>query len=200
MKLTRRDLHKLWPPVLGMLLLVGASIFIALFAHGDALQAEQTRNAASSAQSQIEQRLRQVRTEELEIKERTRQLQQLQQSGITGEERRLDWLELLRDSQHALRLPGMKYEFGAQVPLDKEATAAYAWYASPMHLQLRLLHELDLLNFLERIEREAKALVIVRACKLTPLTGAADAREAFAQLSAECELQWLTVRQVAGRP
>ena len=68
-----------------------------------------------------------------------------------------------------------------------------------MRLQLRLLHEEDLLNVLARIQKNAKALVIVRSCKLAPLSRQADGREAMAQLGAECEMQWLTVRQANDR-
>lgn len=194
MKLTGRDLPKLWLP-----LLVTAAMFIVagLLAWGsqlDAGKAELERKAAATARNQIEQRLRQVRTEEQDIKDRTQLLQQLQSSGVTGEERRLDWMEMLRDIQRELRIPGMNYEFGAQTTLDKGDDTAYAWFTSPMRLQLRLLHEEDLLNFLARLQKDAKALVIVRGCKLAPLPRQSDSREALAQLAAECELQWLTAR------
>ena len=129
------------------------------------------------------------------VKERAQLFQQLQKSGITGEEKRLDWTEMLRDIQSELRLPGMTYEFGAQIPLDNAATLDYAYFASPMRLQLRLLHEADLLNFLARLQKEAKALVLVRRCKLSPQPGTAEVREAQPQLSAECELQWVTIRR-----
>jgi hypothetical protein len=118
----------------------------------------------------------------------------LQDSGITGEERRLDWMEMLRDTQRELRLPGMNYEFGAQTSLDKGDDTTYVWFSSPLRLQLRLLHEEDLLNFLARVQKNAKALVIVRSCKLSPLPRQTDGREAMAQLGAECEMQWLTAR------
>jgi hypothetical protein len=91
----------------------------------------------------------------------------------------------------------MNYEFGAQTPLDKGNDTGFVWYASPMRVQLRLLHEGDLLNFLARLEKDAKALVIVRSCKLSPLPRQADARQAMAQLAAECEMQWITTRQTS---
>jgi type II secretory pathway pseudopilin PulG len=197
MMLTGRDIPKLIGPLLAALVM---SVIAGLLVWGsqiDADKAEQERNAATAARNQIEQRLRQVRTEEQDIKERTQLLQQLQNTGITGEEKRLDWMELLRDVQRELRIPGMSYEFGIQTPLDKGGDANYAWYASPLRVQLRLLHEEDLLNFLAALQKNAKAQVIVRHCTLSPLPAQADARQSLAKLAAECEMQWLTARHVS---
>lgn len=194
MKLTSRDLQKLGLPLFAALVMTVVAGLLVWGSQIEARKAEHERNAATTAKNQIEQRLRQVRTEEQEIRERTQLLKQLQSSGITGEEKRLDWMEMLRDTQRELRLPGMNYEFGAQTSLDNGNDATYAWFTSPMRLQLRLLHEEDLLNFLARVQKNAKALVIVRSCKLAPLPRQVDGREALAQLGAECEMQWLTVR------
>lgn len=200
MKLTRADLPKLWPPLAAMLALFIAAGLLAWNSHRNAEQAEQEKQAALVVRNQTEQRLHQVRSEEQEIKERAQLVLRLQERGITGDENRLDWIELLRDTQRSLRLPGMKYEFGAQAPLDADNTASYAWYASPLRVQLRLLHENDLLNFLQYIQRNARAEVIVRSCKLGPLPSQGEEREAGAQLGADCEMQWLTVRQRANKP
>lgn len=199
MKLTGRDLPKLWLPLLAALAMFLVAGLLVWGSQLDAGKAEQERTVATAAKNQIEQRLRQVRTEEQEIRERTQLLQQLQNSGITGEEKRLDWMEMLRETQRELRIPGMSYEFGAQTSLDKGEDATYTWFSSPLVLKLRLLHEEDLLNFLARVEKNARALVIVRSCKLAPLPGQANSREVMAQLSAECDMQWLTARPASGK-
>lgn len=104
-------------------------------------------------------------------------------------------METLRDAHHQLGIPGMNYEFGVQTRLDSTDDSTQSWFSSPLHLQLRLLHEEDLLRFLARIQKDAKALVIVRSCKLSPLSRQSDAREAMAQFVADCDMQWLTMRQ-----
>jgi hypothetical protein len=196
---TSNDLRKLGLPLAIMLALFAIAFLLGNATQQDVLKAEHERNTAAAAKNQIEQRLRQVRTEELDIKERTQILQRLQNSGITGEEKRLDWLEMLRDTQRDLRIPGMKYEFGAQTALDGNGEANVGWYSSPLKIQFRLLHEEDLLNTLKRIEKNAKSLVIVRACKLSPLPEQGDGRTSMALLGAECDMQWLTVRQPSGK-
>lgn len=198
MKFTRRDLAKLQLPLFGALLLLIMAGLLAWWNMLDAQKAEHQRNAAETSKTRIEQRLRQVRTEEQELKERARTFQQMQNSGMSGEEKRLDWTELLREIQRNMRLPGMIYEFGAQTPLEKGSDMGYVYFVSPMRLQLRLLHEEDLLNFLARLQKEAKALVLVRSCKLSALPHSGEERAALAQLNAECELQWVTIRRSTG--
>ncbi|MDP3537137.1 MAG: hypothetical protein Q8S26_00375 [Azonexus sp.] len=198
MKFTARDLVKLRLPMLGTLALFILAGLFAWWSQRDAEKAEHERNAATASKNQIEQRLRQVRTEEQELKDRAHIFQKMQNFGITGEEKRLDWTESLRLIQQEMRLPGMNYEFGVQKPLENVNGAAYAYFASPMRLQLRLLHEEDLITFLARVQKEAKALVLVRSCKLSPL-GSQAAGRATAQLGADCELQWVTVRRSNGK-
>lgn len=195
MSFSRHDLVKLRLPLLGTLALLILAGLLAWWSVQQGQKAQQEWNAAAAAKNQIEQRLRQVRTEEQELKERTLFFQQMQNSGMTGEEKRLDWTELLRQIQQDLRLPGMSYEFGPQKSLEKVSGVAFAYFASPMRLQLRLLHEGDLINFLARLQKEAKALVLVRSCKLSPNPQSSDGRPTAAQLAAECELQWVTVRR-----
>jgi hypothetical protein len=135
--------------------------------------------------------------EEQEIKARTQQFQQMELAGMIGQEKRLEWTELLRDLQRRLRLPGMNYEFGPQVPLESLAGADYAFYSSQLKIQLRVLHEEDLLNFVGQLQKEAKALVVLRGCKLSRLPGGSTARDA-AQLAGECTMEWITLRRASG--
>ena len=66
-----------------------------------------------------------------------------------------------------------------------------------MKIQLRLLHEEDLLNFINRLQREAKAMDLVRGCKLVrpPATNSAGGA---VQLNAECTMEWVTLRRATG--
>ena len=198
MKFTTRDFAKLQWPLTGALILLGIAGLLAWWSQLEAQKAGHERDAAFNSNTEIEQRLRQVRTEEQELKERAQIFQQMQNSGIAGAEKRLDWVEMLRQIQLEMRLPGMTYEFGAQIPLETVNGPSYAYFASPMHLKLRLLHEEDLLNFLARVQKEAKALILVRSCKLSPPPRSGENREALPQLGAECELQWVTVRRSTG--
>lgn len=199
MKLTRRDFRKLLPPLAATLALFAAAGILAWWSHSETRGAAQERERAAEGKTRIEARLRQFHSEEIDLKERSRLLERLQDSGMLGEERRLDWMEQLGNTQRDLRLPGLKYEFAAQAPLNRTTPSGYAWFNSPLRLQLRLLHEGDLLNALERIQQEARAMVIVRSCRLAPPAAGSERREAVAPLNAECNMDWLTARQQATR-
>lgn len=199
MKLERKDLTRLRAPLGWALAMLALAAGIGLYSYRDLHQATQARQAAEQARQQVEQRLRQVRTEEEDIKSRTQAFLTLQQAGITGDERRLEWTELLRALQQELRIPGMAYEFAAQSPLDAIDGVAWGWFASPMQLKLRLLHEEDLLRFLGRLQREARAMIIIRSCRLAPTAGGPTPGESIALLAADCDLQWITLRQTQGK-
>jgi hypothetical protein len=197
MKFTLRDLKKIQWFALLAALLIAAAVAAGMWTSAGARKAQLERDAAAAKKTEVEKRLARVRTEEQEIKARTQRFQQMEQAGITGPEKRLDWTELLRDLQQQLRLPGMTYEFGPQLPLETTTDAGYAYHSSQLKIQLRLLHEEDLLNFITRLQQEAKAMVLVRSCKLVRLP-AANAAAAAAQLSADCTMEWVTLRRASG--
>ena len=197
MKFTSRDLKKIQWVALLATLLIAFAVVAGLWTTGDARKALIERDAATARKSEIEMRLSRVRTEEQEIKTRTRNFQQMENAGITGPEKRLDWTELLRDVQHQLRLPGMSYEFGPQIPLESTTDTGYAFHGSQLKIQLHLLHEEDLLNFITRLQQEAKAMVLVRSCRIARLPAATPAA-GNAQLSAECVMEWITLRRASG--
>ena len=198
MKLTARDSSKIAWIALLVALLIGLAIAAGLWSTGGTGKARAERDAAAARKLEIEKRLGRVRTEEQEIKARTQQFQQMELAGMIGQEKRLEWTELLRDLQHRLRLPGMNYEFGPQVPLESVAGADYAYHSSQLKIQLRVLHEEDLLNFVGQLQKEAKALVVLRGCKLSRLPGANPAARDAAQLIGECTMEWITLRRASG--
>lgn len=196
MKFEVRDLKKLrWQLAIAAALIAGAGA-IAYLSLVTTQKANAEHRAAAAYHAQIDARLRQVRIEEEEIKNRAALFTRLQENGVLGAERRLDWVELLREIQRSLRLPGINYEFSPLKPLDGKGGGSF--YASSMKLHLLLLHEGDLLNFLSRLQQEAKAMVLVRNCSLTRTAPGGGATEASpAQLSADCEIDWVTA-QVSG--
>jgi hypothetical protein len=196
MKFERRDFTKLqWYAVLAIVA-IAIAIAAGWWSLGGANKARSERDAAAQQKTQIEQRLGQVRTEEQDIKARTLQFQQMELAGIVGPEKRLDWTELLRDIQRQLRLPGMTYEFGPQILLESGPVVGYAFHSSQLKIQLRLLHEGDLLNFITHLQRDAKAMVLVRNCKVSRLSGGQQTDGA--QLLGECTMEWVTLRQTSG--
>lgn len=193
-----KDLRKLAWPMAVLAGLVGTGAALAWWSQGLEKQARQEFEEATALYQQTETRLRQVRTEEQEIKDKSALFLRLTRDGIIGEEKRLDWTELLRDIQHQLRLPQMRYEFAPQRPLEPGSSGEYAFYASLMRLHLDLVHEEDLLGFLAAVQARAKAMVAVRSCAVARIAEGAPSHGS-AQLSADCELDWITARGTGTR-
>lgn len=199
MTLEPRDLTKLRWHLLGALLLIGIGTGIAWMAHRERLQADTLHQTAVARYQAVGAKLRQVNTEEQEIKDKAAFYKKLSASGLLGEEKRLDWTELLRAIQQQLHLPKADYEFSPQVPVAGGQAEQYIFVASPMRLSLQLVHEGDLLTYLGLLQKHAKALVIVRSCavsRLPPNQGTATGN--LAQLNAQCEIDWITARRQNG--
>ena len=200
MKFVRGDLRKLQTGLLvGLALIVIGGI--GVYFGNDAMQTARRELAeAQATRNEADNQLRRMRGEEREIREKSVIFRQLEARGMVGEERRLEWSELLEAIRERRQLAGLRYEFGPQRPLDNTATmpTGLIYFVSPMSLQLDLLHEEDLTRLLADIRRQAKALIRIRSCVISRLTegqaGAADPAVIF-NLRAECRIDWITLRQ-----
>ena len=122
----------------------------------------------------------------------------LEQSGVVGEEQLLAWIETLREVSASVRLPSMRYEILPQKeyqPPVAVSTGSLRVYASPMRVQLGLLHEDDLFRFLDTLAQRALGKFSVERCTLRRAAPAVQTDPAKPNLEAECELLWLTIRQ-----
>lgn len=180
---------------------------VALIAAGAALIVTSERyhrtavreQAAIKAQlDEFEGKLRQVRAEENEIKQKAALFANLQARGIIGEEQRLDWVELIKEIRDLRKLLDVQYEFSPQQTLDKASAGGYTFKSSAMRLQMKLLHEMDLLNFINDLRLHAKAYVRVRACSVTRVPRTMTTGGDGSQLTAECELEWITILPARG--
>ena len=66
--------------------------------------------------------------------------------------------------------------------------------ASKMTLDLALLHEEDLLRFLDDLRRAVSAYVLVRSCTIDRSLGVAPDRGAAPRLRARCDVDFVTIR------
>ena len=196
MKLGPHDLPKLQASLLAMVLMVVLGIAAILFSR-DRIAAAQTAFATAQAgRNEIDGKLRQVRNEENEIRQKAALFNGLQARGVIGEEPRLEWVELLKEIRDRRRLIEVHYEFAPQQALDKAQSGMLGLYASTMKLQIRLLHEEDLTRLLDDLRRQARALIQVRRCDVArlPRTGADNALQGL--LQADCVIDWITLREV----
>lgn len=191
--------HLRWSLLLALVMILAGVVAVAA---GDRLvrQEQQTHTQAVSQRTEAQSRLRRARDEEAETRASIRHYEELTARGIIGPEHRLDWVEAVRDIRGARKLADIGYEFAPQAPLDAQvapgASGSHVFHASAMRLQLPLLHEGDLLDFLSDLRQRARAYVRLRACIMERLAGAAEAEGTLApRLKADCTIDWITIQQ-----
>lgn len=195
MKLEPKDFPKLQISLLAMLLMVAVGTASILYSRERVRQANAAFAAAQSERNDFDGKLKRVRGEEHEIREKAALFNALKARGVIGEEQRLEWVELLKEIREKHRLIELRYEIAPQQPLERTPAGSFALHASTMKLQLSLLHEEDLIRLLDDLRREARALIQVRRCDVLriPRSGPENTLQGF--LQAECLIDWITLHE-----
>ena len=100
-----------------------------------------------------------------------RRYEQFSALGFVGMESRLDWIEALRASSRELTLPHVSYVIQPQLtaisPVESVLTSDdISVHVSNLNLEMSLVHELDLLRYIDELQRVAPGLIKVDACEL----------------------------------
>jgi hypothetical protein len=209
MKFGQADFRKIQASLLAAVLMSAVGAAVVLVSLERTKIAEMAEKTASKDRNEFSGKLKQVRSEENEIKTKSALFSTLQARGIIGEEQRLDWVELLKDIRDKRRLIDLQYEISPQRPLDANASNGLTFYASAMKLQLKLLHEEDLTRLLEDLRSQAKAQIQVKNCNVSRLprssgepgndNGYPRGPSPSALLQADCLIDWITVREAASK-
>lgn len=148
---------------------------------------------SSQSARDASERLQALQQDEIRIRQGATHFAKLTTMNIIGPEHRLDWVRAVSDSAKQLRLPAPTYNIAPQIQLDAVKNGAdFGLMSSPMKLELQLLHEHDLLDFLDTLASVPNALMSQRECRLERLSN--DATERLYTLRARCELDWITLR------
>ena len=206
MKLAPQLARKIAPSLALFVVLSAGGAYLAFLAEKQQQQALAQQEEARSQLEQAQARLRRAQETEQEIRRQSALFRYLVGRGILGEERRLDWVEQIREIKEQRRLLALEYEFAPQQPLAGDGS--WSFYTSTMRLQMEMLHEDDLLNLLADLRHDAPALVQVRQCDITrlprsarnPLAPQLPRSEQApgslpANLQAQCFLDWISIRE-----
>jgi hypothetical protein len=126
----------------------------------------------------------------------------LEKSGFAGEEQRINWLDALRNANARAELFGVSYQIGVQHPYPNAAEfdpGSIALQESIMELDMRLMHEGDLLRFFDELRAQKAGLFHVKECTLIRSDRSETMRNQ-PYLNAQCDLVWITARPSAGAP
>jgi len=200
MNLTKQDWNKLRYPIISL----GAALIVATllvgYAEGRKTEKQQILTQQEGQLNQARQRYQSSGQEKEIITQYLPQYQRLIQDGFIGEERRLEWVDGLRTIHQQHKLFGINYTIETQ----QEYKPTFALNVGPfnpqrsvMKLELAMLHEGDLLTLVNALDAQQTTPFIVRDCEITgtPVTNTTNLTP---NLRANCELDWLTIREPQG--
>ena len=196
MKFTKQDFRQLrWPLVAaGILVMAGAASL--WFADRNLDAANQTKAAAQKQRTTAQERVAKASEEEREIRSHLVYYQRMADAGMIGAKNRLDLIDKIAAIKSQRKLFEIKYSIEAQKPVDYPGitpTGAMEFVTSRMQLDMLLLHEEDLLNFLKDLQGAGQSLVSVRHCKLTRLDRGATGGSLTPGLQAQCTIDLINL-------
>jgi hypothetical protein len=201
MNFTINDLVRLRWSLIFLALAIAAAVAVVIVSRQMVGQAENTQQQLLAQQREIHTRIARAREEEQDIRNRITRYQQLRDHGVIGLEERLDWVEQIARIRNNRRLIDVQYELSPQKAIDDgvlpggAVAGSHEIMASNMRLRMQLLHENDLLGFLDDLRRTVHAHLLVRECLVERTAGAPAERGLPAQLSADCMIDWVTIRE-----
>jgi len=197
MKLGASDLKRLRLPLAACVVLAIAGV-ACYFAADNYLQETKTLAAATSAQrAEVQTRLASATEEEREIKANLQQYQALAARGIIGEEKRLDWVDTITAIKNERRLFNISYSIEPQKQLDYPGFGVGSgvyFMTSRVKINLQLLHEEDLLNFIDDLAKRSKLYLSVRSCNVQRTERGSGGTVLAPRLQADCVFDLITIR------
>jgi hypothetical protein len=197
MSMTQQDWRKLRYPIIG---LGAAFVFAGLLISLADQYRQENETALNMKKNLLNQARQKYQSSGLEKETITQYLpayNELLASGFVGEERRIEWIEKLRQVHRQHKLFSIDYSIGLQENYKTPFLANlgnFDLHRSVMKLNLDMLHEGDLLTLLEGLQEQSTPF-IVRECEISrPIGASINILTVSANLKAACEIDWLTLR------
>jgi hypothetical protein len=121
---------------------------------------------------------------------------QLEKIGFIGSEQRLNWVQGLRLANEKAGLFGVDYQIGAQESfpyLAKGDPLGDRVRRSQMKVALALVHEEDLMRFFGALAAQRPGMYTLNGCKLDRVSKESAPAARQRNLTANCELSWVTI-------
>lgn len=157
-------------------------------------EARQSRAVADRERAEATGKLERVKLEQEDLQGYYQQYQVLVARDVIGPERRLDWIDAIEKIRGQQNVFSVKYNLGPQKTLSvaTPASGGFNLNLTGMTLDFSLLHEEQLLDFLDALRAEAKGMYLLERCNFTRI-GLAQEIKFAPNLRAECSLGWITL-------
>ena len=197
MKFGAKDLKQLRLPVaaFAVLAVAGAACYFA--ADGYLRETKNLGASAAAQRAEVQAKLASATEEEREIKANLQQYQALAARGIIGEEKRLDLVDIITAIKNERRLFNISYSIEPQRALDYHGFAAGGgvnFVASRVKMDIQLLHEEDLLNFIDDLNKRGKSYLSTRSCNVQRTERGSGGTTLAPRLQANCSFDLITIR------
>jgi len=194
--MNNEELKALRLPLLVLLTVIALAAGAIYYTDLQVKQAATALNQQKSAFQTAQSRMRQSGDEKNTIVQYVDKYRDLEKTGFAGEEQRINWLDALRNANTKAELFGVNYQIGVQHPYpyaNEFNSGAITLQETIMELDMRLLHEGDLLRFLDALRAQQVGLFHVKECTLLR-TDRTETLRNQPYLSAKCDLAWITAR------
>lgn len=172
-----------------LLALIGSCAVLGTVRFTNERQKEHRQAQGERAKSQ--DRLAQLGFDGQLIEKRLARYRELMSHGYIGEEKRMEWVEEMSRIGRKRHLLGFSYELTPQQPLDNARGDGYEALSSHMKLQMQLLHEEDLFNFLADLGNRVPAYIRINSCRIERLPRSTNK----GGLQTDCSIDWITFRE-----
>ena len=197
MKFSTKDLPRTRGLLIISVLTLVLGAIIAYVSNGVLIEAQQSKITADREWSEAHRKLERTKNEQEDLQGYYRQYQNLVEQNVIGQERRLDWIETIEKIRNKLNIFSVKYKLEPQETLNLETVStsnSFDLHRSNMTLDFSLLHEGQLLNFLDTLSKEAKGMYLLESCTLTRNDFVRQLRF-IPNLQAKCTLGWITLNE-----
>jgi hypothetical protein len=201
MNFTSQELRKLALPLAILLALLAAGAAGIVWIRSEQRSVDQQIAGARADRTKARERLTRIAEEEKEVNDKLAVYRRLKELNIIGEERRLEWADAMTRIRTSRELLDMRYIVERQRQLLSVAgkQASVDVHASTMKVDIALLHENDLLNFLRDLRDSGNAYYSVRSCQVTRTGTAATGASIVPRLRAICEIDLITILDRAAK-
>lgn len=192
----KQDFRQLrWPLVAaGVLMIAGAATLWYAERYLDL--ARQQQAAALKQRIAAQERVAKASEEEREIRNHLVFYQRMVDSGMVGARNRLDLIEKITAIKAQLKVFDIKYNIEPQKPVDYPGivqSGSMEFVTNRIQLDLLLLHEEDLFNFLRNLQGAGQSLVSVRSCRLNRLDRGGAGGALVPGVQAQCSIDLINL-------
>lgn len=196
MNLTLRDFASMRLPMAVLLIVLVVSAMMVKTSSMRRESAEAEMRTQDTALAEARQRVERSGQEREAILNYMPAYRKLQEEGLVGAEQRIEWIESLRAANKQAGLFGVAYQIEARKPfqlIGQGNPMAQYLHHTPMKLTFGLVHEGDLMRFLDILGSQRSGVFLLRRCAMDrpPRADAPGPRQA--NLNVQCDLSWLTI-------